>query len=85
MADTQTALAARQLNRAGIKSHPGERVEYTITDAKAKDKSDCVRAADVDGNSGYDVEEYVRLLEQAASEIISLSYPFKIESFQTQF
>lgn len=58
----RTALAARQLSDAGIKVHPGERVHYTITDAKAKDRSNRVKVAEVTTGPNYDVEVYVRML-----------------------
>ena len=71
--ETRTALAARQLKDAGVKMHAGERVHYVITDARAKDKSDRVRAEDAYyPGSGYDAEEYIKLLRAAAAEV---TYP----------
>lgn len=67
---TRTALAARQLKSAGVKVHPGERVRYVITDARAKDKSRRVKAEEFASGGAYDVEEYIKLLEVAATEVI---------------
>jgi DNA polymerase-2 len=68
--DTRTAIAARQLKSAGVKVHPGEGVSYVITDARAKDKSKRVKAEEVSSGAAYDVEEYFKLLEVAATEVI---------------
>jgi DNA polymerase-2 len=69
-ADTLTALAARQLKSAGVKVHPGEQVRYVITDARAKDRSKRVKAGEFASGQAYDVEEYIKLLEVAATEVI---------------
>ncbi|HEX8183227.1 MAG TPA: DNA polymerase domain-containing protein, partial [Blastocatellia bacterium] len=68
--DTRTALAARQLKSAGVKVHPGERAHYVIKNARAKDKSKRVEAEEFATGSAYDVEEYIKLLEVAATEVI---------------
>jgi DNA polymerase-2 len=68
--ETRTALAARQLKRAGVRTHAGERVRYLITDARAKDKANRVRAEEIDRGKGYDAEEYIKILKAAAAEII---------------
>ena len=70
--ETRTALAARQLRDAGVKTHAGEQVHYVITDAQAKDKSNRVRAEETNPNRGYDAEEYIKLLKAAAAEV---TYP----------
>ena len=69
VAETRTALAARQMRGAGIETHAGERVGYVITGAKAKDKSARVRAEEVTSGSAYDADEYVALLKAAAAEV----------------
>jgi DNA polymerase-2 len=68
--DTRTVIAARQLKSAGVKVRPGERVRYVITNARAKDRSKRVKAEEVASGSAYDVEEYIKLLEIAATEVI---------------
>ena len=69
-ADTRTALAARQMRSAGIKTHAGERVSYVIRNARAKDKSKLVEAEEVMSGCGYDAGEYVALLKAAAREVM---------------
>ena len=68
--DTRTAIAARQMQDAGIKTHAGERVNYVIINARAKDKSRRVRAEEVISGSAYDAAEYIALLKSAAAEVI---------------
>lgn len=75
--ETRTALAARQLKDAGVKTHAGERVRYLITDARAKDRSNRVRAEEIEQGKGYDAEEYVKILKSAAAEII---YPQSVST-----
>jgi DNA polymerase II len=70
VSETRTALAARQLKSAGVKVHPGQRVGYVITDVRAKDKSNRVRVEIAETTSGYDVEEYIKLLGAAADEVM---------------
>ena len=67
---TATALAAWRLEYVGVRVHPGERVRYVVTDAKSRDQSRRVRAGGVEPWLGYDVQEYVKLLQDAASEIL---------------
>jgi DNA polymerase-2 len=68
---TRTAVAARQLRDAGVKVHPGERVGYTITDARARKRSSRVRAEEVAPGSDYDVDEYIKMLHLAAAEVLA--------------
>jgi DNA polymerase-2 len=69
-AETRTAVAARQLKQAGIDLHPGERVRYRITDARSKEKTARVRATETGECEKYDVAEYIKMLKEAASEVI---------------
>lgn len=68
--ETRTALAARQLESAGVRVHPGERVRYVITDAKAKDKSRRVHAGGIEPLPDYDAQAYIKLLNDAADEVL---------------
>ncbi len=70
--DTRTALAARQLRDEGAELHPGERINYIITNAKSKDKSNRVMACDIIKSSDYDIGEYVKMLKAAAAEVLWL-------------
>jgi len=61
-----TAIAARQLDRAGVKLRPGENIEFIITDADSSLVDDRVRAWTLwEGWRGYDVEAYRQALEKA--------------------
>jgi DNA polymerase elongation subunit (family B) len=61
-----TAIAARQLDRAGVKLRPGENIELIITDADSTFIDDRVRAWTLwEGWRGYDVEAYEEALEKA--------------------
>lgn len=68
--ETRTATAARQLESAGVKVHPGEQVRYLVTNAGAKEKARRVRAEELAGRSKYDAAEYVKLLQAAAAEVL---------------
>jgi DNA polymerase-2 len=61
-----TAIAAQQLERAGVKLRPGETLQYIITDAKAELPDDRVRAWTLwEGWHGYDVKKYQEALREA--------------------
>ena len=61
-----TAIAAKQLDRAGVELRPGETIEYIITDADSNYADDRVRALTMwEGWRGYDVSEYQRALREA--------------------
>jgi DNA polymerase II len=70
--DRRTALAARQMRSAGNKAHPGEQVRYVITNVRSKDKSRRVNVDEAGIESGYDADEYIKILKAAAAEIIAL-------------
>jgi DNA polymerase elongation subunit (family B) len=64
--NSSTAIAARQLDRAGVKLRPGENIEYIITDADSSLIDDRVRAWTLwEGWRGYDVEAYGKALAKA--------------------
>ena len=60
-----------QLLRAGIRLAPGEKLGYLLCDAHATVKEDRVRPAQLLGpEDGYDSDEYLRLLLDAAEEVL---------------
>jgi DNA polymerase-2 len=64
--NSSTAIAARQLDRAGVKLRPGENIEYIITDADSSLIDDRVRAWTLwEGWRGYDVAAYAKALKKA--------------------
>jgi len=64
--NSSTAIAARQLDRAGVKLRPGENIEFIITDADSSLIDDRVRAWTLwEGWRGYDVEAYGKALAKA--------------------
>jgi DNA polymerase-2 len=61
-----TAIAARQLDRAGVELRPGENIQFIITDVGAKLLDDRVRAWTLwEAWRGYDVNAYQQALEKA--------------------
>ena len=61
-----TAIAARQLDRAGVKLHPGENIEFIITDADSTLVDDRVRAWTLwESWRSYDVKAYGEALAKA--------------------
>jgi DNA polymerase-2 len=61
-----TAIAAKQLERAGVKLRPGETLQYIITDAEAEWPDDRVCAWTLwEGWHGYDVKKYQEALREA--------------------
>ena len=61
-----TAIAGKQLERAGVKLRPGETLQYIITDAEAELPEERVRAWTLwEGWQGYDVKKYQEALREA--------------------
>jgi DNA polymerase elongation subunit (family B) len=61
-----TAIAAKQLARAGVALRPGEAIEYILTDTDSNYADDRVRALTMwESWRGYDVNEYQRALREA--------------------
>ncbi len=61
-----TAIAAKQLERSGVKLRPGENLQYIITNAEAELPDDRVRAWTLwEGWHGYDVKKYQEALRDA--------------------
>jgi len=64
--NSATAIAARQLDRAGVKLRPGENIEFIITDRDSTLIDDRVRAWTLwEGWRGYDIEAYTEALAKA--------------------
>ncbi|MBM4295796.1 MAG: hypothetical protein FJ126_12965 [Deltaproteobacteria bacterium] len=71
--DTATALAARQLERAGIHLQPGEKVRYVHREPKRGPKELRVQAAPfLETLEDYDLELYLELLERAVEEVMMM-------------
>ena len=71
--DTPTALAARQLEAAGIHLLPGEQVRYVHAEKKGGPKECRIQAAPfLETLDGYDAEHYLELLERAIEEIMTV-------------
>ncbi|MCX5888407.1 MAG: hypothetical protein NTY36_03025, partial [Deltaproteobacteria bacterium] len=69
--DTPTALAARQLQAAGIHLQPGEKVRYVHAEKKGGPKETRIQAAPfLDTLDNYDVGLYLDLLERAIAEVM---------------
>ena len=69
--DTPTALAARQLENAGIRIQPGEKVRYVHREGKRGPKECRVAAAPfIETLEGYDTTLYLELLERAVEEVM---------------
>jgi DNA polymerase-2 len=69
--DSLTALAAQQLEDAGIAIHPGEKVRYLIKDAENRDKEERVKSFPLVGpDDTYDVKKYQEMLLKATEELL---------------
>jgi DNA polymerase-2 len=63
---SSTAIAARQLDRAGVRLRPGETIEYILTDTDSNLADDRVRAYTMwEAWRGYDIAKYQELLFDA--------------------
>lgn len=71
--NTVQAITARTLDRHGAQLHPGEAVQFVITNAGAKVPEDRVRPYALLGTDwNYDTETYATLLLRAAATILEL-------------
>jgi DNA polymerase II len=69
--DTPTALAARQLEKAGIHLQPGEKVRYVHAEPKGGPQECRIQAAPfLDTLDNYAVGFYLDLLERAIEEVM---------------
>ncbi|MDI6854459.1 MAG: DNA polymerase domain-containing protein [Deltaproteobacteria bacterium] len=69
--DTPTALAARQLARAGVHVVPGEKVRYVHRERRGPKETRVAAAPFIDDLEDYDAGIYLELLERAISEIMT--------------
>ncbi len=66
------AVAAHQLVHAGVRLHPGEAIEYIITNAASPVPEDrAVAYARLPGDWSYDAERYARMLRRAADTLLA--------------
>jgi DNA polymerase elongation subunit (family B) len=71
--NTVQAITARTLERSGVTVHPGEPVQYIITDRKAKIPDERVRPYALLGTDwSYDPEAYAEMLLRAAETVLEL-------------
>ncbi|HEY3249218.1 MAG TPA: DNA polymerase domain-containing protein [bacterium] len=77
VANSAQAIAARTLSRHGARLHPGEAIQYIITDRNAKLPADRVRPYTLLGSDWhYDAAAYADLLLRAAETVLELfGYP----------
>jgi len=71
------AVAARQMARAGVSLHPGERIQYVITDAGARLPDDRVRPLGLLGPDwSCDMDYYTgQLMRAAETLLVPLGFP----------
>lgn len=71
------AVAARQMARAGVRLHPGERIQYIVTDAGARLPDDRVRPLGLLGPDwSCDVDYYTgQLMRAAETLLVPLGFP----------
>ena len=74
--DTATALAARQLQAAGIHLVPGEKVRYVQLERKGPKETRVQAAPFLDTLDHYDTATYLELLNRAMEEVL---LPFREE------
>jgi DNA polymerase II len=67
--ETRAARAARELIDEGVNVHPGEKIGYVITNARAKNKAERVSTSTRNGLVQYDRQEYANRLKVAAKEV----------------
>jgi len=68
--ETPTALAVRQLARAGIRIRPGEKVRFVHRERRGPKECRVQAAPFLDGLEDYDVKIYLDLLERALVEVM---------------
>lgn len=67
------AITARTLDRHGAHLHPGEAIQYIITDRRARLPDDRVRPYTLlGGDWAYDAEAYATMLVRAAATVLEL-------------
>jgi DNA polymerase elongation subunit (family B) len=69
--DTPTALAARQLQQAGVQIRPGEKVRYVQRERRGPKELRVQAAPFLEDLEGYDTTTYLELLERAVVEVLT--------------
>jgi DNA polymerase-2 len=67
---THTALAARQLQAAGIRLVPGEKLRYIVRDRQGPPETRVLAAPFFEALDRYDTEYYLDLLAKAVDEVL---------------
>lgn len=71
--NTVQAITARTLDRHGAELHPGEAVQFVITDRKAKVPEDRVRPYTLLGTDwSYDADAYAQMVVRAGETVLEL-------------
>jgi DNA polymerase elongation subunit (family B) len=71
--DVFQAIAAKQLEKAGLEVHAGQTVQYLITNAKARQPNNRVVAAQIlKPRTQYDINEYLKLLLSAGETLLGI-------------
>jgi DNA polymerase-2 len=78
---THTALAARQLEAAGVRIVPGEKLRYIVRDRHGPPETRVLAAPFFDDLDRYDTDYYLELLAKAVDEVL---WPWR-ESSQSRF
>jgi DNA polymerase II len=68
-ANTRTAQAARQYQQAGIKVHPGEKVQFVISDEKTAKRTHKAKILVDDTKVKYNLDSYLKMLVDALGEL----------------
>ena len=67
---THTALAARQLQAAGIRLVPGEKLRYIVRDRRGPPETRVLAAPFFESLDRYDTAYYLELLAKAVDEVL---------------
>lgn len=70
-ANARSAVAAKQLQRAGMNLHPGQQVKYIVTDAGAENPNLRVKPLQLINREKYDQEWYKKRLISSAEELLN--------------
>jgi DNA polymerase elongation subunit (family B) len=76
---THTSLAAGQLQAAGIRPVPGEKLRYIVRDRHGPPETRVLAAPFFDSLDRYDTQYYLELLAKAVGEVL---WPWKSAASQ---
>lgn len=68
--DNWTALASQELERQGVRLHPGEEVQFLFAEVEAKEKGRRVKVPPWKEEVGYDLSKYLEYLAKAAETLL---------------